>query len=339
MEVSVVIPSRDRAALVGETIESILAQTCPVTEIIVVDDGSTDDTETVVKRFGAPVRYHRVEQRVGPSAARNIGASLAMGSWIAFCDSDDLWLPTKHQRQLRLHALAPSVEYSLTDFVRVDDGVWGTRSAFTEPPVGFWNAGRRELADGIWVYEASLYERLLRFHATFLSTVLVSKRRLERLGGFSELPAMLFSEDMEFGLRHGSAPPIGILADPQVGIRMHAGNRSRDQVHAWLTQAAVLEYALSSHPAAKPYADIIRDEIQKRRVLAAGRAFALGRFDIVRELSPLIEPGRRDWKLALKTVVARLPTPVARAVQRALVAANKRIAGSPDPSASGDPRL
>jgi glycosyltransferase involved in cell wall biosynthesis len=327
MEVSVVIPTRDRAAMIGETIESIRAQTRPVTEIIVVDDGSTDDTEAVVRRFGTPVRYHRIEQSVGPGAARNIGVSLAAGSWIAFCDSDDLWLPTKHERQLRVHALAPSVEFSLTDFVRVVGGLWGQRSAFTGVPVEFWEADRRELGDKIWIYETVLYDRFLRFNPTSMSTLLISKRRWELVGGFTELPALLFSEDIEFGLRHASLPHIGILADAQVGIRMHAGNRSRDQVHAWLTQAMALEYALRTHPAAKPLAGIFLKEIRRRRALAAGRAFAEGRLEVVRDLAPFVGSGQRDWKLAVKIAVARLPMPVAKVMQRALVAANKRIAG------------
>jgi hypothetical protein len=73
----------------------------------------------------------------------------------------------------------------------------------------------------------------------------------------------------------------------------------------------------------------VREEIQTRRVLAAGRAFALGRLDTVHGLSALIEPARRDWKLSLKMAVAGLPTPLAKATQQFLVAANKsRVAAA-----------
>jgi hypothetical protein len=124
-------------------------------------------------------------------------------------------------------------------------------------------------------------------------------------------------------LRHAAVPPIGVLAEIQVGIRIHHGNRSSDQINAWLTQAAILEYALAAHPEARAHATIVRDEIRTRRVLAATAAFALGRIDIVRDLSALIEPSGRDWKLSLKMAVAQLPTPAAKAVQKTLVTTNK----------------
>ena len=321
-DVSVIVPTRDRAALIRETIDGLLAQTHPAAEIIVVDDGSTDETAAVVKGFGAAVRYHRVE-RVGPSAARNVGVSLSKSPWIAFCDSDDVWLPTKLERQLRLHALCPTLEYSITDFVRGDFGRGPGRSWFADAPAGFWNADRRELEDKLWVYEVPLYDRFLRFQPMFPSTLLLSRRRWNTLGGFNELPLMGVCEDFEFGLRQSGVPPIGVLAEAQVRIRVHPGNRSRDQLEAWLSQAAILDYALTEHPTAPAHAAILREEIQTRRALAAGRAFALGRLDIVRGLSPMIEPARRDWRLSLKLAVAGLPVPLAKATQQFLVAANK----------------
>jgi GT2 family glycosyltransferase len=326
-EVSVVVPTRDRADLVGETIDGLLAQTHPAAEIIVVDDGSTDDTASVVKGFDAPVRYHRVE-RVGPSAARNAGVSLSRSPWIAFCDSDDVWLPTKLERQLRLHALCPALEYSITDFVRVASEEGLGRSGFADAPAGFWSADRRELESRLWVYEVPLYDRFLRFQPMFPSTLLLSKRRWEALGGFNELPLMGVCEDFEFGLRQSGVPPIGIVAEALVRIRVHPGNRSRDLVAALLTQAAILDYALAEHPAARTHAAIVGEEIQIKRTLAAGRAFALGQLDILRELFPLIEPARRDWKLSLKMTVAGLPAPLARAMQRFLVRANTWRSGA-----------
>jgi hypothetical protein len=88
----------------------------------------------------------------------------------------------------------------------------------------------------------------------------------------------------------------------------------------------MLDYALDAHPAALAHATIVREEVQIRRALAASAAFALGRLDIVRGLSPLIEPARGDWRLSLKMAVAALPMPLAKAAQRVLVAANKRLA-------------
>jgi glycosyltransferase involved in cell wall biosynthesis len=88
--VSVIIPTYNRAYVVGEAIESVLRQTVPVDEIIVVDDGSTDDTAQVLRRFGHKITVIS-QPNLGVSAARNAGIQRAMADWITFLDSDDIW--------------------------------------------------------------------------------------------------------------------------------------------------------------------------------------------------------------------------------------------------------
>ena len=329
-DVSVIVPTFNRAALIGQTIDSLLAQTTAPAEVIVVDDGSADDTEAVVRRYGSQVRYHRVEAKgsgnIGPSAARNVGVSLAKSTWIAFCDSDDLWLPTKLERQLRIHALCPTVEYSFTDFSHVVSGAWEPQSRFAQAPPGYWEEQRRVLENGIWIYEVSFYERAVRFQPVAPSTVLMSKRRFDALGGFCERFSRGLFEDVEFALRNAGHPPVGVLAEPEVGIRRHDGNRSADMLANWLDQVKILEYILATHAAAKACAELLGDEIQKRRGYAAGRAFASGRLDIVRQLAPLIDRRHRDWRTATKIAVVSLPDPLAYAVQGLLVTANRWLA-------------
>jgi hypothetical protein len=89
--ISVIVPTYNRVSLLTRTLDSVLAQKSADCEIIVVDDGSTDDTEKTVRRFSC-VRYER-QSRQGPGAARNLGWSLAVGEYIAFLDSDDVWFP------------------------------------------------------------------------------------------------------------------------------------------------------------------------------------------------------------------------------------------------------
>lgn len=97
--VSVVIPTYNRGSLIGETLESVFAQTYPRLEVIVVDDGSTDDTEAVVARFGGRIIYIR-QQNQGLAASRNVGLARATGEFVAWQDSDDLWNPEKTAVQL-----------------------------------------------------------------------------------------------------------------------------------------------------------------------------------------------------------------------------------------------
>ena len=97
--VSVVIPCYNAACFLKETLDSVLAQTVTPLEVIVIDDGSTDDSAAIAESFGAPVKVLR-QTNQGESIARNRGIDEATGEWVAFLDADDLWLPNKLERQL-----------------------------------------------------------------------------------------------------------------------------------------------------------------------------------------------------------------------------------------------
>lgn len=100
--VSVITPTYNCGRFIAETIRSVISQSYADWEMIIVDDMSTDDTREVVERFNDPrIRYIRLERNSGAAVARNRALREARGSWIAFLDSDDLWLPEKLERQLR----------------------------------------------------------------------------------------------------------------------------------------------------------------------------------------------------------------------------------------------
>ena len=107
--VSVIIPVFNGEKYLGEAIESVIAQTYRFVETIVIDDGSTDNSASVARRFGESVKYfHQTNQ--GTGAARNRGASLSGGDFLAFLDQDDLWLPDKLYRQMQVFAAVPDLD-------------------------------------------------------------------------------------------------------------------------------------------------------------------------------------------------------------------------------------
>jgi glycosyltransferase involved in cell wall biosynthesis len=105
-QVSVVVPTYNDLRRIGDALRSILDQTTPPAEIVVADDASPEDVEGFVRRFAeraggrVPIRYVRRASNGGDAAARNAGIAAASGAWIAICDSDDIWLPTKLEQQI-----------------------------------------------------------------------------------------------------------------------------------------------------------------------------------------------------------------------------------------------
>lgn len=324
-DIAVVIPAYNRADLIGATLDSVLAQTLPPREVIVVDDGSTDDTAAVVQRYGAAVRYHRIENS-GVCCARNVAVSLSTAPWIALCDSDDLWRPDKLESQVRLLRQAPDVEYVFSDFVIVNGPEWEAASKFPQAPEGFWEHGRRIVAPDMWVFDESLYERVLRFQPVFLSTPLLTRRLFTHIGGFNENLGRKKSEDLEFTLRCLQHSPIGAVARPIVGIRKHSNNRSGNYLNTVLGQIEILQYARRHHrPHGKRHAAIIEDEVSRRSAIALEFAFAAGRFDIVRALARSGQLRRRGLKAFVKRAIARMPAAVARPLGFSLVFASQML--------------
>ena len=110
--VSVVIPVYNGERFLFQAIESVLAQDYAPLEVIVVDDCSTDDSGLIAQSY-PQVRYFRHEENQGPAVARNTGIAAAGGEYLAFLDSDDLWMPTKLSQQMEVHRRHPEIGYSI----------------------------------------------------------------------------------------------------------------------------------------------------------------------------------------------------------------------------------
>ncbi len=233
MDVSVIIPTYNRAAMLGAAIESALAQTRPPGEIIVVDDGSTDDTANVVSGFGGRVRCISQENR-GVAAARNAGIGAAKGDLIAFLDSDDLWYPFKLELQVALLERMPAVSLVCSEFdVLKDAGTIrpnGSRSWLAQPVdlASFYPATTASSAIGMelppglapfpiyhgWIYPALLDEALL-----LTSTAVVKRSALGPGGRFTE--GVSIFEDWEFFARIARSHDVAFMDIATTANRGH----------------------------------------------------------------------------------------------------------------------
>lgn len=120
--VSIVMPSYNTAKYIAETVQSVLAQTYQNWELIIVDDCSTDDTNEVVKPFlrDSRIRYLKNEKNSGAAVSRNRALREAKGKWIAFLDSDDLWMPEKLEKQIAFMK-ENGYHFSYTDYMEIDE--------------------------------------------------------------------------------------------------------------------------------------------------------------------------------------------------------------------------
>lgn len=314
---SVVIPSYNRGHLIAETISSVLRQSLSPREIIVVDDGSTDNTTDVVAGYQPHVTYLRSINR-GPPAARNLGVAAARMPWIALCDSDDLWAPDYLAEIARLTRAAPDVQYVFTNFTSFTDGVWTSRTVFDDLPENFWPLARREPFPGGWVLDQPLYPKLLSgAQPIFPSATALTREYLYRIGEFDERMNRTISEDLEFTLRCVRQAPIGVLAQPRVSIRRHGSNRSGDWLQSVLGSISVLRFALDHHVIPEDWRHLIREQILARSVFVIDSVF--GRSNIAVLRSQAINSAELPVRLRLKTAIARLPEPLAKSIARVLV--------------------
>ncbi|MEO8657508.1 MAG: glycosyltransferase [Bryobacteraceae bacterium] len=203
--VSVIIPTYNRATTVISAIDSVLAQTYTNLDVIVIDDGSTDGTESLLEqRYSSRIRVI-VQANAGPAAARNRGIDQAEGELIAFLDSDDSWLPTKLERQVELLNRAGSdVACCLCNCkVIYPDGTTSTTFDIAK--------AMPSCPSGLWLNPS---EVLLTRFIMFSQAALVRRDVLRRIGSFDE--SLRFGEDYELPLRISLEGPWVILRDELV---------------------------------------------------------------------------------------------------------------------------
>ena len=208
--VSVIIPSFNRASVLPRALDSVLAQTHVAAEIIVVDDGSSDGTNALVERDYPGVKLLTQGNR-GVSSARNAGASVSTGEWLAFLDSDDEWLPEKLSHQLACARDNPHISLIHSNEIWIRRGVRV-------------NQMRKHRKSGGQIFESCLPRCVIS-----PSAVMMSKALFDRLGGFDEdLPAC---EDYDLWLRVCHQYEVAYIEHPL--IRKYGGHKDQLSAKYW----------------------------------------------------------------------------------------------------------
>ncbi|MCE7963653.1 MAG: glycosyltransferase [Acidobacteria bacterium ACB1] len=201
---SVVIPKYNYGRFIGEALRSVFAQTLSPVEVIVVDDGSTDETAEAVAEFGERVRYI-LQENAGVCAARNRGVAESSGDLIAFLDADDIWEPTKLEKQA---------------------------AKFADPEVGLVHCGMREFDSdtgetlGVKLDggEGEVWRALLLWEGPVIigpgGTIMVSRKAFDEAGGFDTRSRV--GEDWDFCYRVARRRKVGFVKEPLVNYRVHS---------------------------------------------------------------------------------------------------------------------
>jgi len=209
--VSVIIPTYNYGHYLSEAVNSVLSQTFPIDEIIVVDDGSTDNTEETVRTFGDKVMYVRKEN-AGLSAARNTGIEHSTGDLVAFLDADDIWYPEKTEKQVALFEVDEEIgmTYSCVREFESDTG----------ETITTWCEGK----------EGWLADDLLRFEGAAViavgSTGLIRRDVFEKVGKFDM--ELRHSEDWDLSYRISREFKIGFVREILVDYRNHGQNMHKN---------------------------------------------------------------------------------------------------------------
>lgn len=273
--VSVVIPTWNRRALLLEAIASAQAQTYRDLEILVCDDGSTDGSEAAVRALAASDA--RVQWLPGahsglPGTTRNRGIRAARGEWIAFLDSDDLWVPEKIASQVQLMRSGALFVYAYATGLRPD----GSRQRMTP---------FRVQRDG------AMFDTLLLYSIVLTSSVLVRRELLERAGLFDEQLRLTIGEDYELFLRLAVLAPFHFIAEDLVVYRLQPDSISADQLDGLDQVERVLRVAIERH-----------------RVAPGLAARALAKLDVRRYKQHLLLGSPREARLApLRAALAKTP--------------------------------
>lgn len=247
--ISVVIPTYNHAHFLGDAIASALNQSYAPVEIIVVDDGSTDNSRSVVEGFGKSVRYIRQENR-GLSGARNTGIRAAQGAYIALLDADDFWEPAYLATVHGVLAADPTLGAVYTGLHFVNSK--GER--LPQPSVAT-------------VPSDQLYDRLLDGEFFAPSAVLVRRACFAEVGLFDE--ALRASEDWDMWLRVARAYPFAGIAQPWLNYRVHGNNMSADPEYMLRYQTMVVQKHFGM-----PEGGVEQWSLARRRAWAATTYFA-----------------------------------------------------------------
>ncbi|HEY3319527.1 MAG TPA: glycosyltransferase family A protein [Planctomycetota bacterium] len=226
-DITVVIPAYNASEFIVETLDSVLAQTLPPAEIIVVDDASTDSTARILRSYGNAIRVLHTEQNSGTaSIPRNIGLRAARTHFVAPCDADDPMLPQKMERYAAAMAMRPDLKVLFSDF-RVFGRPTSPRASHCTLHAGF-KTQLQPVGDKLYLLpRADAFNALLLENYIGASAMLLHRDAVRAVGGYDE--TIRAAEDIDLSLRLTEHFDFGFIDEVLQSYRLHPGSLSSNK--------------------------------------------------------------------------------------------------------------
>lgn len=203
--VSIIIPTYQRARSIMDSVNSILNQTYSNFELLIIDDGSTDNTKELIESINDKrIKYHQTPSNMGAAAARNYGLKLAEYDYIAFHDSDDTWHPNKLEKQMQLIQENPNygMVYCKMELINLD------RKANATSIPSFMPKNETDVT----ILQGNIFNKLLKENFIGIPTILIKKECFDEIGLLDDSYKAL--EDWELMLRIAQSYEIGYINEP-----------------------------------------------------------------------------------------------------------------------------
>lgn len=227
--VSVIMPAYNAARFVRASIDAVLSQSHSNVELIVINDGSSDETPNILAEYSDKIIAINIDNS-GVSAARNIGIANAKGEWLAFCDADDIWFKDKLAQQLG----------------SINDNVWSYTDSFyfgEDYPYADDSPTNTKRSDLSNLYSGKVFEHLILENFITTSSLLIKKSVLEKFGGFDKNLSSM--EDWSLWLNIATEYPIALVPQTLLKYRVYSGSTSRKAREALPLHLSVIDNAIA----------------------------------------------------------------------------------------------
>lgn len=303
IEFSAVIHTYNRGTFLLKTLDAVKCQSYAPSEVIVIDDGSTDDTANRVRDNFPGFAYIKIDNS-GCGAARKAGAECARKDWIAFCDDDDIWLPDHLERRVRLIERFPEAGFTCSNFNAFGPAADSGYMHFDGAPQGWWNAATEIREDEFVLINRHAFRHFLTFNPAYPLTWAVRRDVYHDVGGINARYSRWQAEDTDLSRR--CALKTRVACDRRVTAlyQRHGNNMSAAKARNFLSRAQIVLEQLEEGRLPKEYHEDAKRFISSSQKMAYLTSFWYRDFAEMQSIFRTSAAVRADWGLFARHVAA-----------------------------------